>query len=265
VLRIATREALLLTPQPAGGETIPPGRYMMIEVSDTGRGIPAELLPRIFEPFFTTRRERGGTGLGLSTVQGILRQSGGYIGVESTPGLGTRFRIWLPRHEGPAAPAEAAAPATPVPAATTAAAAPPGPAPGAPAARVVVLAEDEAPLRRLAERALTRAGFAVLAAESGEEALERLASGLAEAGPAMLVTDMVMPGMDGLALAAAMRERWPGLPVLLVSGYAEAALGRDLRAESIRLMTKPYGLKELVAAVEAGLAAASMEALSAPS
>jgi two-component system cell cycle sensor histidine kinase/response regulator CckA len=245
VLRIATREALLLRPEPAGPETIPPGRYMLLEVSDTGRGIPPELLPRIFEPFFTTRREKGGSGLGLSTVLGILRQSGGHVAVESTPGEGTRFRIWLPRHEGPAEPpAPAPAAAAPVPAAPSS------------GGGLVLLAEDEATLRRLAERALERAGFAVLAAESGEELLERIDSAIDSAlnpalgAPAMLVSDMVMPGMDGLALAGALRGRWPGLPVLLVSGYAEAALGRDLGAEGIRLMSKPYALKELVTAVE---------------
>jgi two-component system cell cycle sensor histidine kinase/response regulator CckA len=232
VLRIATRDALLLRPEPMGTETIPPGRYVLLEVSDTGRGIPPDILPRIFEPFFTTRREKGGSGLGLSTVLGILRQSGGHVAVESTPGQGTRFRIWLPRHEGPAEPA------------------PPAPAPTAlpSGAGLVLLAEDEAMLRRLAELALERAGFTVIAAESGEELLERIEPGAVV--PALLVSDMVMPGMDGLALAEALRARWPRLPVLLTSGYAEAALGRDLAADGVRLMSKPYALKDLVAAAE---------------
>lgn len=237
-LRIATSDALVLRPEPAGPETIPPGRYVLLEISDTGMGIPPEVLPRIFEPFFTTRRERGGTGLGLATVHGIVRQSGGYIAVRSTPGAGTTFRIWLPRHDGPA---ESALPrAAPPPAAPS-----PPPSPGV----TVLLVEDEAPLRRLAERALTRAGFTVVAAEGAEEALERLAE--MSAAPAVLVSDVAMPGMDGLALARRVRERVPDLPVLLVSGYAEAVLEQDLAAEGMRLLSKPYSLAELVAQVTA--------------
>jgi two-component system cell cycle sensor histidine kinase/response regulator CckA len=241
-LRISTGHAIVLRPELIGQETLLPGRYALLEVADSGRGIPAEALPRIFEPFFTTRRDQGGTGLGLSTVHGIVRQSGGFIAVESRPGQGTTFRIWLPRHEGPAdPPTEAVAPqVSSTPAASPAARSAP-----------VLLVEDEAPLLKLAERALRRAGFEVVPTGSAEEALEMLEAGAPR--PLALVSDVVMPGMDGLELAQLLRAKEPELPVLLVSGYAETALGRDLAAERIRLLPKPYRLIDLVAELQAML------------
>ena len=237
-LRIATGHAMVLQPEPLGQEELPPGRYVTLEVGDSGGGIPPELLPRIFEPFFTTRREQGGSGLGLSTVHGILRQSGGFIAATSRLGEGTTFRIWLPRHDGPAE-----QPARP------AIVAPPAVPPPARAAAPVLLVEDEPPLLRLAERAIRRAGYEVLTATSAEEALELLEAGAPK--PGALVSDVVMPGLDGLGLARLLRERDPDLPVLLVSGYAESALGRDLAAERLRLLPKPYGLSELVSELRA--------------
>jgi two-component system cell cycle sensor histidine kinase/response regulator CckA len=255
-LRIATGHAVVLSPETIGSETLPAGRYAVLEVTDTGAGIPDAVLPRIFDPFFTTRREQGGTGLGLSTVHGIVRQSGGFIAVDSRRGEGTRFRIWLPRHDGPADP--------PVPNAMVAApgVAPPlpEPMPAGPAGAggaAVLLVEDEVPLLRLADRALKRAGFAVIAAGCAEEALDLLGGDAAK--PLALVSDVVMPGLDGLELAAKLRDRWPDLPVLLVSGYAEAALGRDLAAERIRLLAKPYSLGALVAELRAILPEAAMK------
>jgi two-component system cell cycle sensor histidine kinase/response regulator CckA len=239
-LRIATRHAVVLQPEPLQQEELPPGRYAVLEVSDTGGGIPADILPRIFDPFFTTKREQGGSGLGLATVHGIVRQSGGFIAAESRLGQGTTFRIWLPRHEG----AVESVPA-PVPSPAAAAHPAPQPAPAQPATAPILLVEDEAPLLKLAERALRRAGFEVMAAASAEDALDLLAGGAPK--PIALVSDVVMPGMDGLALAARLRERDPDLPVLLVSGYAEVALGRDLEAERLKLLPKPYGLADLVA------------------
>jgi len=241
-LRIATGHAVVLHPEPVGQEELPPGRYAVLEVSDTGAGIPPEMLPRIFEPFFTTRREQGGSGLGLSTVHGIVRQSGGFIAAESKLGQGTTFRMWLPRHDGPAESAPAVAP-TP----------PPQNATERPGGRLILLVEDEAPLLKLAERALRRAGFDVLPAASAEEALELMAKDGPR--PAALISDVVMPGMDGFALAQAVRRALPDLPVLLVSGYAEAALGRDLAAERLKLLSKPYALAELVGELRAILPA----------
>jgi two-component system cell cycle sensor histidine kinase/response regulator CckA len=252
-LTIATGHAVVLRPETIGTETLPPGRWAVLEVADSGAGIPPEVVPRIFEPFFTTRREQGGTGLGLSTVHGIVRQSGGFIAVESRIGQGSTFRIWLPRHEGPVDPALPTSLLAPSPKRP---AAPAGPIPvtaGAP----VLLVEDEAPLLRLAERALRRAGFEVMAAASAEEALEWLESGAP--APLALVSDVVMPGLDGLELAARLRGRLPDLPVLLMSGYAEAALGRDLAAERLRLLSKPYSLSDLVAELRAILPAGAAE------
>ncbi|WP_439595296.1 ATP-binding protein [Falsiroseomonas sp.] len=244
-MRIGTGHAVVLRPEPLGNETLPAGRYALLEVSDSGAGIPPEVLPRIFDPFFTTRRDQGGTGLGLSTVHGIVRQSGGFISVDSKRGEGTRFRIWLPRHEGPADP--------PVPTAMVTVPSLAQPVPVVPAANYgsapVLLVEDEMPLLRLAERALRRAGFEVMSASCAEDALELLERGAPS--PLALVSDVVMPGMDGLELAGRLRGKWPDLPVLLVSGYAEAALGRDLAAERIRLLAKPYSLGSLVAELRA--------------
>jgi two-component system cell cycle sensor histidine kinase/response regulator CckA len=242
-LHIATGHAVVLQPEPLGQDQLPPGRYATLEVADTGGGIPAGILPRIFDPFFTTKREQGGSGLGLSTVHGIVRQSGGFIAAESLPGQGTTFRIWLPRHDGPADAVPTPAPTPPpVVAAAPAADGPP-----------VLLVEDEPPLLRLAARALRGAGYSVLTATSAEEALDLLESG--GPVPCALVSDVVMPGLDGLALAARLRARHPALPVLLVSGYAEAALGRDLASEGLRLLPKPYALADLVTELRAILPA----------
>ncbi|MBU8537683.1 PAS domain-containing sensor histidine kinase [Falsiroseomonas tokyonensis] len=252
-MRIGTGHAVVLRPEQLGNETLPAGRYALLEVSDSGVGIPADALPRIFDPFFTTRRDQGGTGLGLSTVHGIVRQSGGFISVDSKQGEGSRFRIWLPRHDGPADP--------PVPTAMVAAPGPALPAPAVPAVHYgsmpVLLVEDEVPLLRLAERALRRAGFEVMSAGCAEEALEMLDRGAP--APLAMVSDVVMPGMDGLELAGRLRAIWPDLPVLLVSGYAEAALGRDLAAERIRLLAKPYSLGSLVAELRAILPAGAVK------
>ncbi|TPG61339.1 response regulator [Roseomonas nepalensis] len=223
-LTIATDTAVALREEPGIPDPLPPGRWVVLEVTDTGPGMPPEVLQRIVEPFFTTRAAQGGTGLGLATVHGIVRQSGGALQIESRPGR-TRFRIALPRHEAePAAPAATAAP-------------PPGPepanfnraAPPTPRTRSlrILLVDDEAPLRRLSAVALERAGHQVTQAEDGDTALELVDDGLE---PDALVTDITMPGMDGLALARALRARRPGLPVVLVSGYAEASLRDELAA-----------------------------------
>ncbi len=223
----------LYRPLTLGEETIPPGRYVMIEVQDTGIGIPADVLPRIFDPFFTTRRERGGNGLGLSTVHGIVRQSDGFLAVESTPGQGSRFRIYLPRFD--------AEPETDVSQTIVPRTAPPAEGP-----RVVLLVDDEDPVRRLAERALTRRGWSVLAADSADAALE-LAEG---AEISAVISDVVMPGMDGPALVRALRQVRPGLPAILVSGYAEAALRRELAGSGVVFLAKPYALRELADLLE---------------
>ncbi|WP_419899900.1 ATP-binding protein [Roseomonas sp. USHLN139] len=239
-LTLRTGRALLLQPEPAAPEDIPPGRWTVLEVEDTGQGIPPALLPRIFEPFFTGRPQQGGTGLGLATVHGILRQSGGFITVRSRPGQGTCFRILLPRVEA------GARPAPPPAAAASASTAPGGPA----GPHTLLLVEDEAPLRRLAERALRRAGWTVEVAEDAEAALALIES--KRLSPALLVSDVVMPGMDGVALARLLRPRFPDMAVLLVSGYAPSMVEDGLAGASPpHFLAKPYAPAELVAQVRA--------------
>ncbi len=239
---VTMRTGLLTLQRPLtrGPETIPAGSYAMVEVQDTGIGIPAEALPHIFEPFFTTRRGEGGTGLGLSTVHAIVRQCGGFMAVESGRGQGTRMRVYLPAWHGAAETAAAPQPRLPWP----------EPA----AARAILLVDDEDVVRRVAERALLRHGFRVLCAPTAEAALELLETE-PSAQVTAIVTDLVLPGMDGTALVAAVRQRLgiPRLPALLVSGYAAGALRDKISASSaggeMRYLTKPYDIKDLAVAL----------------
>jgi two-component system cell cycle sensor histidine kinase/response regulator CckA len=236
-LTLRSGHVTLYRPLTRGAETIPPGAYAMIEVQDTGTGIAPDILPRIFEPFFTTRREQGGSGLGLSTVHGIVRQSDGFVAVDSTPGQGTSMRIYLPRV------ATAEAPRPPPP---------PGRAPPPPPAgdRPVLLVDDEPAVLHLAGRALMRRGWRVLTADSAEAALAHLDDPAILAGLAVVVSDVVMPGLDGPALVRALRQRRPDVPAILCSGYMDAALRGDWAREGIRALPKPYTLLALQTMVE---------------
>ena len=180
----------------------------------------------------------GGTGLGLSTVLGIVRQSGGFLDVVSRPGIGTSVVVYLPRH----VPADAEIAPTPP---TTVA------APARGGDRVALVAEDEAPVRLVLARALTRAGWRVLAAETAEVALEQLASlgDQPKAHLSVVISDVVMPGMDGPALVRAVRQRCPGVPAVLVSGYAEPVLRADLATMDIAFLAKPYATADLLGLV----------------
>jgi two-component system cell cycle sensor histidine kinase/response regulator CckA len=208
------------------------------------------VLPRIFDPFFTTRREHGGSGLGLSTVHGIVRQSDGFLAVESEVGKGTRMRVYLPRHDGadgvtiPSLPTlEVVEPPPPQTLASTPVA----------QMRTALLVDDEDPVRRLAERALTRRGWRVISAESAEAALILLdgLQGGPQGGLSLLITDVVMPGMDGPSLVTKVRERWQDLPAILVSGYAEEMLKQGAMGERTAFLPKPYTLHALLARAEA--------------
>ena len=237
-------------PRSAGAETMPPGRYVTIEVQDHGTGIPPAVLPHIFDPFFTTKREAGGSGLGLSSVHGIIRQSDGFLTVETAQGTGTTMRIFLPRWDGP----------EPKPAPQPMEAAKPSSHASETCRGIVLLADDEAPVRRLALRALTRAGWQVIEAESGESALESLQARSESAAPiTALVSDMVMPGMSGLELATAVRAwcKCPELPVVFVSGYAESPVRGGMAQPGMTYLAKPYRLAELTETLERAMWAAN--------
>ncbi|HEU4559201.1 MAG TPA: PAS domain S-box protein [Longimicrobium sp.] len=213
-----------------------PGHYVKLCVSDTGQGMDPETRERAFEPFFTTKPAGRGTGLGLSTVYGIVKQSGGFIWIDSELGRGTSVRIYLPPVGTPAAP-------------TPAEARPQLPGRGE---GTVLLAEDEVTVRRLAVRVLRRGGFTVLEAADGEEAL---AVAREYDGPLhLLVTDMVMPRMGGRDLAARLRAARPNVPVVYVSGYAEEAVQRDgVLDPGARFLSKPFTAEQLLEAVHATL------------
>ena len=218
---------------------MPAADYVMIEVRDSGTGITPEVMGKIFEPFFTTKEVGKGTGLGLSTVFGFVKQSGGFIYVDSAVGSGTAFRIYLPKHD--AAPEEEA-PKVAEPAAR-------GPAPDMTGQGTILLVEDEDAVRAVNARALTARGYAVIEASSGVEALEAIER---HDGPIdLVVSDVVMPEMDGPTLLGELRRRRSGLKVVFVSGYAEEAFRKNLPdGEDFNFLAKPFSLKQLVETVK---------------
>jgi two-component system, cell cycle sensor histidine kinase and response regulator CckA len=223
---------------------MPAADYVLVEVSDMGTGIPPEVMDKIFEPFFTTKEVGKGTGLGLSTVFGIVKQSGGFIYVDSVVGQGTTFRIFLPRHVPAAEPApeEKAEPAARQPAADLT------------GQGTILLVEDEDPVRAVNGRALSARGYTVLEAASGIEALQIMEE--RETAVDLVVSDVVMPEMDGPTLLRELRKRYPDLKVIFVSGYAEDAFKKNLpEGEAFNFLAKPFSLKQLVETVKQTLAA----------
>lgn len=217
------------------------GDYVLVEVSDTGSGMPAEVAERIFEPFFTTKEIGKGTGLGLSMVYGIIKQSGGYIYVDSRPGEGTTFRIFLPRH----VPAEVAQSAPE----TLAAATVPTGKLDLSGTATILLVEDEDHVRAGNVRALKMRGYDVHEASSGVEALaimEELGGRVD-----LVVSDVMMPEMDGPTLLREMRKERPELKFIFVSGYAEDAFAKNLpEGARFGFLAKPFSLRELAVAVK---------------
>ncbi len=212
-----------------------PGPYVVLEVGDSGLGMDGPTLERIFEPFFTTKANGQGTGLGLPMVYGIVKQHGGEVLVRSVPKQGTRVRILLPRAREPA---PASCP-------------PPQPeARPAPGSETILLAEDDPAVREMTRLILCRRGYTVLACPGGKEALALGAEQLC--GVRLLVSDVVMPGMNGRELARRLREGNPGLKVLLISGYAdELSTGEGFLDQGIHFLPKPYSPANFLARVRA--------------
>jgi CheY-like chemotaxis protein len=204
---------------------VQPGDYAMIEVSDTGTGMPSEVANHIFEPFYTTKEQGKGTGLGLSMVFGFMKQSGGHINVYSEIGIGTTFRLYLRRADADVG-AEAVLPAALVRG----------------SGETVLAVEDNASLRRVVVRQLTELGYRVLEAEDGQTALSVLESERVD----VLFTDIVMPGgTSGYEIARTALSRWPEIKVVLTSGFPENKISGDANAPSLRLLSKPYRRDEL--------------------
>jgi two-component system cell cycle sensor histidine kinase/response regulator CckA len=228
-----------------GSDILPPADYSVLEIGDTGGGIPPEILPKIFEPFFTTKEVGKGTGLGLSTVYGIVKQSGGYIFADNRKDMGTHgpgraphgaiFTIYLPVYtEGaltePPPPPRVVAREKPVDLWGTG---------------TILLVEDEDMVRAVAERALSRQGYTVLTAENGEAALELLA---ANPRPDLLISDVMMPLMDGPTMVRHARAQYPDLPILFMSGYAEETLRKSINLDNVSFLAKPFSVQELAEA-----------------
>ena len=209
---------------------MPAADYVLIEVEDTGTGMTPEVMEKIFEPFFSTKELGKGTGLGLSTVYGIIKQTGGFIYPESQVGVGTVFKIFLPRHvpaEGEVVAKQAAAVVKDLT-----------------GHERILLVEDEDNVRSFSARALRATGYEVFEADSGEEALDVLADIGGQID--LMVSDVVMPEMDGPALLLKVRERLPNLKVIFVSGYAEENVRQDIADDqSVEFLAKPYSLDQI--------------------
>ncbi|NNC72230.1 MAG: response regulator [Sphingomonadaceae bacterium] len=217
-----------------GIDIMPAAEYTALSVSDTGIGIAPDTLAKIFEPFFTTKEVGQGTGLGLSTVYGIVKQSGGFIFADSELGIGTTFTLYLPVHRGEA------------------------PASAAPATEAkqdsndlwgsgnILVVEDEDMVRAVAERALARQGYQVTSAEDGERALEIIGE---NPDFDLILSDVVMPGMDGPAMARELRKTLPDVPILFMSGYAEEQLRDSINLEEVHFLPKPFSVQQLAEAV----------------
>jgi two-component system cell cycle sensor histidine kinase/response regulator CckA len=235
-----------------GYKGMPAADYVLVEVTDTGTGIPPEIIDKIFEPFFSTKEVGKGTGLGLSTVYGIVKQTGGFVYPDSTIGKGTLFRIFLPRHVPSAEEVADAMPRTEAPG--IAGAQGDAEAPGRAAADMtgqgtILLVEDEEGLRALNARGLKSRGYSVIEAGNGVEALEVFegAGGKVD----LVVSDVVMPEMDGPTLLKELRKKNPDLKMIFVSGYAEEAFEKSLPAgEKFAFLPKPFTLKQLIEQVK---------------
>ena len=241
-LVIKTSNVALTTSLRRENEIVPPGDYVLIEVIDSGKGISPDHLSRIFDPFFSTKGVGEGTGLGLSTVYGIVKQTGGHIYVTSRPGEGTTFAIYLPQHVSEGAEMEKTREVVEKRDLT--------------GIGTVLLVEDEDAVRSFSARALRNKGYDVLEARSGEAALEVLQNGGADGEQApkaidLLITDIVMPRIDGVSLVRQVRESYPEMKVIFISGYAEDTFRKRLdQIDGMHFLSKPFSLKELAGKVK---------------
>jgi len=233
-LTIETKNVDTTQARQAHGEVMPAGEYVQISVRDTGMGIPKENFARIFEPFFTTKEVGSGTGLGLSTVYGIIKQTGGYLFVDSPgEGQGTVFDIFFVRQHAVASATSDGGQAE-IPEDLT-------------GGGTILLVEDEDPVRLFSARALRNKGYKVVEAKTGEAALELLDGGPYD----LLVTDMVMPRVDGAQVIREARKLLPNLPVICISGYTEESVLKEVESlDKLRFLSKPFSLKQLAGAVK---------------
>jgi two-component system cell cycle sensor histidine kinase/response regulator CckA len=238
-LTISTNAFENAEPVECTGDQMPPGRWVRLDATDTGCGIPPDVMARIFEPFFTTKAVGQGTGLGLATVYGIIRQTGGYLIVSSEVGKGTTFSIFLPE-----------ASETEVDEDTVKAATDEAPRDLTGTARIL-LVEDEDAVRTFSSRALTNKGYEILGAESGEAALNVMTN-QTNKHIDLMITDVIMPNMDGPTLAQRMRQDNPTLKIIFISGYTEEKL-KDHMGENIWFLPKPFTLKQLAEKVKEAL------------
>ena len=244
-LTMATRRVSARDVRKMGIDIMPADDYTVLIVQDTGGGIPQDVINKIFEPFFTTKEQGKGTGLGLSTVYGIVKQSNGFIfgdnvmGPGGTP-VGARFTVYLPVHKGELPPVAVREKEGEDSASEWS------------AGGKLLLVEDEDMVRAVAERALTRAGYSITAVADGEEGLAAVANGDTQFD--LIVSDVVMPAMDGPAMARAIRKVRPDVPLLFMSGYAEEHLRNEIDIENMHFIAKPFSVQEINAKVAEVLA-----------
>ena len=239
-IRILTENVTLTEPLRRDRAVVAPGSYVSVKVIDAGVGIATDKLQKVFEPFFTTKRTGEGTGLGLSTAYGIVKQTGGFIFADSTPGNGTCFQLLFPAYHGREEVIEQTQPSD---------------APRGAARGLILLVEDEAPVRAFASRALQLRGFTVLEADSAETALDLLADETLRVD--VFVTDVVMPGLDGPSWVRTALTARPDVKVVFMSGYAEETFG-DTQAKipNSVFLPKPFSLNELTETVQRQLSRA---------
>lgn len=238
LISLLTRRMAAKEVEKMGSDILPVADYTVMVVQDNGGGIPPEAMPKLFEPFFTTKDQGKGTGLGLSTVYGIVKQSGGFIFVNNIKNsaertTGARFTIYLPVYKGAMPKPKSAEPEITVSSDWS-------------GGGKVLLVEDEDMVRAVAQRSLVRAGYEVTAWADGEEGLADFTAG---SRYDLIVSDVVMPGMDGPAMVRGIRKIDPDIPVLFMSGYAEEQLRKDIDVPNMHFIPKPFSVKEISAKV----------------